>query len=405
MIKLDQIFCNMKNELRIIFFYRYFSLILTSSFYLFKGGISNNTIIVVLGLSVAAIILNHIYINSYEETNLLKIAITIETIGNLVILIPTGGLNSPYIWYSLNTVLISSYFLDLPFFLFNLLSYTTILTTMSFFIFDNHQLGFLEFLTENSNLILSYILIILAIQLLSEFLKKIKEESHELKIAYDDLAETNKVKKELLIAEEQNRIAGEIHDSVCQQLFHITCKLQALVVNKNISANEYIKNELNIIKDYLIKASKDLRNTIYSIGKNSDESVFLDRNISKIVNEIKNLNGVNIVFETNKENIMVSDDVEKALIRILNEGIGNAVRHGKSKNIKIILMVDNRHLILHIKDDGCGFDVENKISLKNDGLGLKNIHKIVKNYGGEIKIESIMNKGTKICVKLPNMIT
>ena len=53
----------------------------------------------------------------------------------------------------------------------------------------------------------------------------------------------------LLISEEQNRIANEIHDSVCQKLFFISCKISSLTRMNNIEYMEDLNYELELVKN------------------------------------------------------------------------------------------------------------------------------------------------------------
>ncbi len=75
-----------------------------------------------------------------------------------------------------------------------------------------------------------------------------------------------KLKRELLIKDEQNRIAEEMHDNVNQQLFALTCQVYNLKneLNKEVDV-ESIKN-LRLIYNTLSKTSKDLKEIIYRMS-------------------------------------------------------------------------------------------------------------------------------------------
>ena len=106
-----------KEETKILFIYRYVSLIITSIFYSINEIEHTNTkkIFIIFCLSTAAIILSYLYIICENSKKNIKILLFIETISNSILLIPSGGLNSPFIWYTLNTILISSLFLKREF--------------------------------------------------------------------------------------------------------------------------------------------------------------------------------------------------------------------------------------------------------------------------------------------------
>ena len=105
------------NTKDILYLYRYLSWFFTSLFYLFTQ--LNAPIVLKVGVIVtlfgAAKILTDLYIKFSNSHRILEIAILVETIGITLLIIPTGGLHSPFIWYALNPVLVAASFLPLYF--------------------------------------------------------------------------------------------------------------------------------------------------------------------------------------------------------------------------------------------------------------------------------------------------
>lgn len=113
----DSFFRGRLEESKILFAYRYISLLITSLFYFINDPdhYLGKRIFIIGCLTISAIILSYLYLAKERSNKSIKILLTIETIGNCMLLIPSGGLNgginSPFVWYSLNTILISSVFL------------------------------------------------------------------------------------------------------------------------------------------------------------------------------------------------------------------------------------------------------------------------------------------------------
>lgn len=97
------------SNLNLLFLYRYTSLLLTSFFYLvgpqpsfvFKVGVVVSLGVVAWGLTI----LQRRYL---EQTNILKVIVLIELLGLTLLLIPTGGMASAFIWYALNPILVAA---------------------------------------------------------------------------------------------------------------------------------------------------------------------------------------------------------------------------------------------------------------------------------------------------------
>lgn len=186
--KLAVILGNKLEESHIIFIYRYISLFITSTFYLL-GGFQHSIyrkIFIIGCLSISSIILSYLYIKNEESERNIKVLFLIEIIGNSILLIPSGGINSPFIWYTLNTILISSIFLKKIYCYINLLLYILVSIVIGYIGLDGnmHQLSLT---TQHSNLILSLIMIVAAVQVWSLFVKELKEKNQALKYVNNQL--------------------------------------------------------------------------------------------------------------------------------------------------------------------------------------------------------------------------
>ncbi len=537
-------------ESKILFIYRYLSLIITSIFYFLINSQHPITkkLFIIGCLAISAIILSYLYVIYENAHKNIKILLLIEIVGNSLLLIPSGGIKSPFIWYTLNTILISSMFLK-KIDCWLIISMQVLLSIfIGYFKLDN-PLDSLGILQNESNLILSFIMIVLAIQAWSIFVKRTKEKSMEieekneqLKLAnemiiesmdhistlyqsinilnnqgnkdgsirllfqyiknitgtnlvfyYDvskdldkvimdsnislpkeldkyiretikdilksknpvevNLADTRylliglksnfinygvlgleltnfkdsiiyknnihqiqflaqlvsvafdrfyleEVNERLLISEEQNRIANEIHDGVLQRLFSMSCGIFSLIKKLDKYTLEEVEKELNFIRETTDKVMKDLRAKIYGLSwkKFGDNSFITD--IKTYIEDIKKLNDVNIPFYIIGNDELLVCEQKKALYRIICEGIGNAVRHGKAKNIEVSLEINGQISLLKIIDDGTGFDVNR--AEKGRGLGLQNLKQLTHSLEGSIKIDSKIGNGTTIKVLIPN---
>ena len=118
----------------ILYIYRYMSWLITSVFYLImnpdepfllKTG-------VVLTLLFAAKTITDLYIKLSNSMAILEVAILTETVGITLLLIPTGGIESPFIWYALNPVLVAASYLPFYFCWVNLTIFLVCETLISY---------------------------------------------------------------------------------------------------------------------------------------------------------------------------------------------------------------------------------------------------------------------------------
>jgi signal transduction histidine kinase len=88
-----------------------------------------------------------------------------------------------------------------------------------------------------------------------------------------------------------------------------------------------------------------------------------------------------------------------AFLRVLQEGMHNAMKHSRAKSITVRLTCSDHDLGLEINDDGVGFDVEG--ARLAAGLGLISMRERIHLIGGKFEIWSNPGQGTRITVRAP----
>jgi len=96
--------------------------------------------------------------------------------------------------------------------------------------------------------------------------------------------------------------------------------------------------------------------------------------------------------------------VALTVFRLVQEAFNNIKKHANAKKVIINLEFLKNELKLHINDDGIGFDInalkESSTDI-NGGFGLISMKERVELLNGKFKIDSAVNKGTKIYITVP----
>jgi signal transduction histidine kinase len=92
--------------------------------------------------------------------------------------------------------------------------------------------------------------------------------------------------------------------------------------------------------------------------------------------------------------------VAEALFIIIKETITNALFHGKASKIEISLICSNAKTNLVVSDNGCGFDVDDKLT----GSGINVMKSIARSLNGNFLVESNKNNVTIIRVSIPLLV-
>ncbi len=224
---------------------------------------------------------------------------------------------------------------------------------------------------------------------LNQLQQEANEEIYNLMLTQQDKIEEGR-------AQEKLRISEELHDGILGRLFGTRLSLDSL--NKNTDEDTvknrgaYIK-ELKSIEDEIRKISHDLNTDFVSGSGYFDIIKTLVDTQSKAFNlkyELKKNDDIDWESLSNKTKIN--------LYRIIQESLQNIYKHAEAKFVKINFELKNEFILLEIKDDGNGFEI-NKVK---KGIGLKNIASRVEDLGGDLNINSMRGKGTTILVLIPN---
>lgn len=91
-------------------------------------------------------------------------------------------------------------------------------------------------------------------------------------------------------------------------------------------------------------------------------------------------------------------ELESTLYRITQEALTNAVKHSRSRNVRITLSLDDAWIYLAIQDWGVGFD---RTRTRQGALGLRGIRERVKLLDGKFELITGDGEGTQIKIALP----
>lgn len=212
--------------------------------------------------------------------------------------------------------------------------------------------------------------------------------------------QTDRLWGRLLVNEEQNRIANEIHDGVAQYLFSITCALHTLSLQDSHLQENIVQERLQLMTDTANRASRELRAAIYQLSPSRrGENVFVD-NLALYLDELGRLNNIKVDLQAEGSEDNLSPALRKALYRIIREACSNALRHGHCTALQVQLHMHPGSTELLIKDDGCGYASEND-KPGQAGLGTTNMRQMAEQLGGRLITESALGQGTRVCCLIP----
>jgi len=199
--------------------------------------------------------------------------------------------------------------------------------------------------------------------------------------------------------EERKLIAREIHDELGQALNTIKLKLSLhkRIENSGSEAAGISFNELFGLIDTTINT---VRRIITELRPQILDDLGLSAAIEWLVNEFSKNSGIACSLSIYADELKAEPDKSIALFRILQEALTNVARHSNAAAVNISLTEANNYIELLIEDDGKGISPDKIANPSSYGLlGMKERARYI---GGELTIQSQINKGTTIKVKVMN---
>jgi two-component system sensor kinase FixL len=213
-----------------------------------------------------------------------------------------------------------------------------------------------------------------------------------------DITDRKRLEKEILqISElEQHRIGQDLHDGICQ---HMTA----------------IELMAEVLETKLAKQAKSLAPDAEKIARETREVISqtraLSRGLSPVLLESEGLmSALKELASNTQEMFRVScqffslkpvqvEDLTTAthLYRIAQEAVSNAIKHGKAREIQIVLSFENGVLILAVQDNGIGMQTK---AQKQKGMGLQVMKYRAGIIGGSIDVRK-SEQGTRVTCTVP----
>ncbi|GGM32194.1 putative histidine kinase response regulator [Micromonospora yangpuensis] len=195
----------------------------------------------------------------------------------------------------------------------------------------------------------------------------------------------------LVVLEDRERIARDLHDVVIQRLFATGLHLQSAVP---ISTRPEVASRINAAVDDLDATIRDIRRTIFELR--TPMSAALRTEIREAVAEAAALLGHRPVVElTGPIDSAVPDEVRPDLTAVLREALTNAVRHARCTRLTVAVSVAAGRLTVTVSDDGTGMDPAAARS------GLVNLRQRAHRHGGEFTIDPVTPHGTSLRWSVP----
>jgi signal transduction histidine kinase len=195
--------------------------------------------------------------------------------------------------------------------------------------------------------------------------------------------------------DERRRLARELHDDVSQRLAGLAidaARLESADPNAHDRGSRSVHGEL-------ARLSEDVHALSYRLHPSILDDLGLAEALKAECEHVARREPVRVEVELNQVPDMLSSDVALCIFRVAQEALRNIARHAKASVAIVSLARKNDGLLLAIRDNGVGFDVD--ATQSQHGLGRAGMGERVRLLGGTFGIKSAFGHGTLVSAWVP----
>ena len=204
--------------------------------------------------------------------------------------------------------------------------------------------------------------------------------------------------------DERKRVSSELHDGLGQILSALKYKVEfAAIEAKDKSNTGETEEVLSDILENIKVALTELRRVSSDLRPSVLEDLGIILTLKLFAEEYNKIyTNLNIEFQIDVKEIDIPDKNKHIIYRIVQEAMNNIAKHSDAKNIYVHLTKTDSSVLLRVKDDGSGFDLNKIKQRKKSGIGLKTMEERAVSSGANFTMKSNASSGTVVQVKWPN---
>jgi signal transduction histidine kinase/ligand-binding sensor domain-containing protein len=201
------------------------------------------------------------------------------------------------------------------------------------------------------------------------------------------------------VLDERNRMAREIHDHLAQGFTGVLLQLEAAEARlaRMEGDPEPVLTRLGHARELAAASLQEARRSVMALSPRKPEGEDLLGSLRILSDRLLAGTGIQVELTQTGQPKPLDPHLEEELLRMAQEALTNALRHGKARWVRVTVQHGGRRVGLRIEDDGRGFDPASGAS----GYGLRSIRESLRQLRGHIDIDSSPGLGTRITITLP----
>jgi signal transduction histidine kinase len=202
------------------------------------------------------------------------------------------------------------------------------------------------------------------------------------------------------VAQERFRIAGELHDSVQQDLLGITMQLKA--TDRLLeSAPDRARAALTVASAMVRHSQAETHRAVWDLHESAQEQADVVTSIDHMLARLGTDDSIKVSLNSDGETQPLPQAFERQVLRITQEAVCNALKHAEPTRIDVELKFAPGRLSLCIRDNGKGFDADRPPSAAGGHFGLFGMQERAVKMNADLRVTSRLGSGTSVELDVP----
>ncbi|HZK08630.1 MAG TPA: histidine kinase [Bacteroidales bacterium] len=197
---------------------------------------------------------------------------------------------------------------------------------------------------------------------------------------------------------ERKRLAKDLHDGLGPLL--ATAKMSVSALTEQPGAVAENKTIYNNALQAINESIRSLREISNNLSPHLLDNFGLHGAISTFIEKINDTRKIKIEFTSNLGSQRFESNAEVILYRAVCELIMNTLKHAKANKILISLDREDDTLMLLYQDDGIGFEFQEILDGKTEGMGINNIRSRIGSLNGTFEVDSWPGEGIIVTIQV-----
>ncbi|MEQ1702428.1 MAG: PAS domain-containing sensor histidine kinase, partial [Ilumatobacteraceae bacterium] len=204
--------------------------------------------------------------------------------------------------------------------------------------------------------------------------------------------ELEAARQRVMLAEDHERIARDLHDTVIQRLFAAGLSLQSVLP----VVPDVAKVKIERIIDDQDDAIRELRTAIFGLSSKRSAGRTIRVVVNQLVDDASRVLGFRPTLHFNGVLDSIDEEVTNEVAAIVRESLSNVARHAKAHKVEVSLSHIGERLSVVVSDDGEGIPSSHRL-----GSGLLNMHDRAARLHGTCAVTSGDGHGTTVRWQVP----